>query len=623
MGRLKHKRTLIKLVQTSLALVTLTGVWVPSISTADPLRAGATTLVSVRPDGSPADGAEPSVSQEGRYVAFLTFDQLTQSDTDSASDVYRRDMLTGQTILVSVDALGVARGRDNISPSISGDGTKVAYLSGWCYDYSPEAFCYGSFAHVRDIPSSSTTVVSDTRDYADAVRLSRDGYWAAVAHSNCDVDGCWQYLAAGNSTSGERKYVAPLCECFEIKIGISGDGRYLAFETDSWLVPSDTDSLIDVYRFDRDADGNGVFDEPGKTAATLVGVIPGGESHTSGAPDISDDGNRIAFFGRSASDGLLTYLAYVRDVKQNTTELASQSSQGVRGAGATYQFARLAIGGSTGNRVVFSSYDSHLSPPDTNPMMDVYLREAASGTTSLVSVLPDGNQDIGEKHGAAISYDGRFVAFGSTRLIDNVNLERRVYLRDLEGSCSLICADPGSPEAIPDPPFDLARMCWETGYVGTQFRTDAPTCHSDSGKVSASPARAAREGMLVVGGWDYVYSQGLGLPASFWVAGVYLSSATRIAPVSQGTITVSADISGEMVGNFERSLTLCLNIIQSDVLLAQDCIANDAYHSEALRPLRSSAPASSGSVYAEVLLQTSKDAGYARIRIDSLEINGG
>lgn len=621
MGSKERKRWVVRATFPCLATFIMLSAGIAQTSSADPLRAGTTTLVSTRADGSPADGAEPSVSADGRYVAFSSLDQLTQQDTDRASDVFRKDMLTGETILVSVEVPGIAKHRDNISPSISGDGSRVAYLSGYCYGYSPEASCYGIVAHVRDIPGSSTTVVSDTGDYADAIRLSRNGSWAIVGQSGCGWDDCWSYLVVANTTTGERKWVSSLCECsFLVGIGISGDGRYLAFETDSRLVPSDTDDTNDVYRIDRDADGNQTFDEPGKTAAVLVGILPGGESHISRAADISDDGNRIAFFGRDASDPLLTYLPYLRDVKQATTTLLAQSSQGAKGAGPTWNLTRLAVGGSTGERVAFSSYDA-LAPPDANPMMDVYLRDAALRSTRLVSVLPGGDQDVGEKHGAAISYDGRFVAFGSTRLVDDVNLERRVYLRDLEGSCGSVCVEQGSPETIPDPPFDVGRVCWETGYVGTYLETEAPMCHSDSGDVSAGPARAAREGLLVVGGWDYVYTQGLGLHTSFWVAGVYLSSATRIAPVSQGTVTVRADVSGEMVGNFERSLTLCLNLFQSDTLLSQDCVANDAYHTEPLRALTATAPVSDGSVHAEVVLRTSKDAGYSRIKVDSLRIN--
>lgn len=609
-------RPLRKLGLFCMTIATFIGTIVPTASNADTLRQGSTVLVSVKPDGTAADGAEPSVSEDGRYVAFSSFDRLTSGDTDSYSDVYRKDMITGQTVLVSVEVM-TYRGIDNFRPSISGDGTKVAYLSGVCFfhDAALTVSCAGVYAHFRDVPASTTRVLSDPAFFANSLRLSRDGRWAAIIH---DVgDEAYRADVAETST-GIRRFIAPLCEsCPSSRIAISRTGRFLGLESPYRLIPSDTDSEFDVYRHDRDSDGNGVFDEAGTTAMALVGLLPDGKSPEASSPDISDDGNKVAFIEEGTGS------TYVRDVTSGTTALASQSSQGVTGTGWGTGGSGVALGGPSGNLVAFGSYNPYLAPPDTNPMTDVYLRDTSLGKTTLVSVLPDGNQDIGEKRDPSISTDGRFLAFSSTRLIGGFNIDRRIYLRNLGVPCSLICLDDLAPAApIPKPAFDLAKICWETGYVLNGMQSAAPECQTDSGTASAGPASLARRGVLIVGGENYLYGSGLGVPVDRYVAGIYLSSASRIATVAQGTASVIARVSGEMIGNFQRSMTACLNIFQQGTLLAQDCFANDAYHSEPVRTLSASAVASAGTVTAEVVLQTSKDLGYGRLLVESLQING-
>src|SRR5262245_48981136 len=48
---------------------------------------------------------------------------------------------------------------------------------------------------------------------------------------------------------------------------LSATGRFVAFESLATnLVPGDTNDEVDIFVHDRDADGNGVFDEPGGIA---------------------------------------------------------------------------------------------------------------------------------------------------------------------------------------------------------------------------------------------------------------------------------------------------------------------------------------------------------------------
>ena len=94
-------------------------------------QTGATTRVSVDSSGTQGNNgsAEPSLSADGRYVAFTSqADNLVTGDTNGKADVFVHDRQTAQTTRVSVDSAGNQLDFDSDSPSISGDGRFVAFL---------------------------------------------------------------------------------------------------------------------------------------------------------------------------------------------------------------------------------------------------------------------------------------------------------------------------------------------------------------------------------------------------------------------------------------------------------------------------------------------------------------
>ena len=66
-----------------------------------------------------------------------------------------------------------------------------------------------------------------------------------------------------------------------------------------------------------------------------------------------------------------------------------------------------------GRFVAFSSDASNLVDGDTNAAADVFVRDAAAGTTTRVSVGDAGAQGDGGSYDPAVSGDGRFVVFSS------------------------------------------------------------------------------------------------------------------------------------------------------------------------------------------------------------------
>ena len=63
------------------------------------MSSGKIVRASVKSDGSeiPAASGLPSISADGRYVAFVTDGALVGSDTNGVEDIYRHDLKTGKT----------------------------------------------------------------------------------------------------------------------------------------------------------------------------------------------------------------------------------------------------------------------------------------------------------------------------------------------------------------------------------------------------------------------------------------------------------------------------------------------------------------------------------------------
>ena len=136
-----------------------------------------------------ADGA--SVSADGRFVVFVSgADNLSVEDNDGVANVFVRDRQAGTTTFVSRanGATGVGADADSTGPTISADGRYVAFastagnLSNEDGDSCPQLWggtmpCSDVF--VRDLQSGTTTLVSRADGMTGAVRcwrLVRSGY---------------------------------------------------------------------------------------------------------------------------------------------------------------------------------------------------------------------------------------------------------------------------------------------------------------------------------------------------------------------------------------------------------------------------------------------------------------
>ncbi len=153
---------------------------------------------------------------------------------------------------------------------------------------------------------------------------------------------------------------------------------------------------------------------PGPTERVSVASSGAQANGLSDHPSVSADGRFVAFEGANASNlvpndtnGVAD--VFVRDRQLGTTERVSVDSAG----GQSNNGSAFAAISADGRFVAFQSIASNLVPGDTNNQIDVFVHDRQTGTTTRASVKSDGNQVGGGGGVPAISADGRYVAFMS------------------------------------------------------------------------------------------------------------------------------------------------------------------------------------------------------------------
>jgi Tol biopolymer transport system component len=146
-----------------------------------------TIRVSVASDGTEGNGYSdtPVISADGRYVAFESeADNLVPADTNGYQDIFLRDWKYGVTTRVSVSSTGEGGDGHSEAPSISFDGRYVAFVS-WAYDLDPACNYAARHVFVRDWLTGQTTCVSLASDGTEAEgdswnpSISADGRFVA------------------------------------------------------------------------------------------------------------------------------------------------------------------------------------------------------------------------------------------------------------------------------------------------------------------------------------------------------------------------------------------------------------------------------------------------------------
>lgn len=404
-----------------IALIIFSVTAAASIATAFP---GQTTRVSVDSAGVPANaGATNGVlSADGRYVVFQS--SATNLVTGaSGAQVYRHDRMTGATVLASVATTGNAGNNVSRDPSVSADGRYVAFAS-FASDLVAGDTNGMSDVFVRDMQLGATKLVSSAGLPADASsglsglsgarEISDDGRYVAftsfatnlVAGANNGVQQIYvKDMTAGavvrasvnalTGEAGDRTSQTP---------SISGNGQVVAFRSESTNFSPLSTSGITPEIFARDL-------VAGTTTIESAGAAATGRSATT--PVLSFDGRYLAFEStgvldpRDLDNGTLDI--YLRDRVAGTTVLASLSTTALPGATS----ASPSISGD-GRWVAFRSLDDNLVVGDLNGLFDVFIYDRTTETIKLVSLNDADQQANMASFGPSVSFDGHLVLFGST-----------------------------------------------------------------------------------------------------------------------------------------------------------------------------------------------------------------
>ena len=378
------------------------------------------TIMAYSPGTRIQHFSNPDVDFDGRPTG------VPDNRNDSADNALTIDntAYTVANFRVSVEQAG-----NTLRASAASDGTEANDASSF-----PAVSADGRFVAFRS--PATNLVANDTNNELDIFVHDRQ----TGQTTRMSVD------SAGNQGSGASFAAA-----------LAGDGRYVAFASDSALVAGDTNGKQDVYIRDRDPDQNGTYDE-GNGITVRVSVSSSGAQglNNSSSPSFAGDERYLVFWSAAhnlvPNDNNGRNDIFVRDRDPDENGIYDE------GNGTT---VRVNLGASRAEanqhsfagklsadarHVAFASYANNLVTNDSNNRADVFVRDRdpdgngifdeGNGVTTRVSIDSAGNQsndDSGMNGDVSISADGRFVAFTSyaaNLVADDTNDSPDVFVRD-------------------------------------------------------------------------------------------------------------------------------------------------------------------------------------------------
>ncbi len=283
-----------------------------------------TTKVSGNPGGGDADGAawDCAISGNGRFVLFSSAaTNVIVGDTNGKVDVFLRDLTTGVTSRMSVDAAGVESNGHSYGAEISSDGRYVTFVS-----------------------DATNLVAADTNGLVDV--FVKDRITGAVDRVSISSIGVQS-------------------DDISLQPSLSANGRFVAFRSYATnLVPNDTNAVADVFVHDR---------KHHTTVRASLGPQGVEANAYCDLPRISGNARYVVFqtpatnFSAQATGNQ----TYVRDLKKGTTSLVSIDDSKTPGDGDSFPNAI----SNNGRFVLFSSFATNLAAGDANGVSDTFLRD--------------------------------------------------------------------------------------------------------------------------------------------------------------------------------------------------------------------------------------------------------
>ncbi|WP_296582773.1 VCBS domain-containing protein [Xanthobacter sp.] len=319
------------------------------------LQTGEVRVVSTNAGGEIADDTATGAiafSPDGLTILFGSrASNLVEGDTNGAADIFLKDLETGAITRVSTNAAGGEANAWSDSPTLSPDGSKLAFAS-----------------------PAANLVEGDTNGAVDI--FVKDLVTGAVTR-------------VSTGSAGEQAGGASFSPAF------SPDGAKVAF-----LSTGDEDGLL----------GTGNYAIYLKDLATGELTFVSYAGIAISLPVFSPDGDKLAFlaYPQDAVPGSPAgaLQLYVKDLATGELTVASSDANGTRGTGLTeagYSFSP------DGTRIVFASFSSNLVPGDTDGVKNIFVKDLETG--AVVRIENNGN---GASSTPVFAPDGAHLIFTSS-----------------------------------------------------------------------------------------------------------------------------------------------------------------------------------------------------------------
>lgn len=359
--------------------------------------------VSVSSSGEEANdfNEHAAVSGNGRYVGFtLKAFNLVPGDTNQKEDVFVHDRTTGITERVSLTPTGSQFPDLSGKPSLSDDGSFVAFMGRLADDDA---------IWVRDRLAGVTQPISDAaglngRCFDPA--LSGDGRWVAFVNNNGEQQQVYVYdRVLGTLELVSRSTAGAAGNDPSYAPSISRNGRWVAFaSTADNLVSGDSNEKIDVFLRDR---------QTGVTTLVSRNQNGGLGDDDSIEAALAADGRWVAFSSKAENlvpgDDNGKSDVFVVDTATGAIQRVSVNPQGAEVDKESW-LPRLSADGSY---CVFSSLSDDLVAGDRNGKEDVFRRDLAAGVTIRVSIAVGGGDPNEFSTAPALASDAPVVAYTS------------------------------------------------------------------------------------------------------------------------------------------------------------------------------------------------------------------
>ena len=334
---------------------------------------GVVTRVNTNSFGADSNDTSegPSISSNGRYVAFMSYaSNLVDDDSNGTPDVFVKDTWFGNTTRVSTELDGTQRQWYSYYPSISANGRYVSFMAQSATGFS---------VFVKDL--QTLTIVEASTDSSGGP-IGGDYAYFDVRGDNISPDG--RYV----SFHGRRNDEAGTVDYF-LKDLTNGNLSQINTNELGTPFPSGGNAWLEMSLGGPMSVSNLIINEDNSESGPFVAFATRNSNILGGNNNLND--------------------VFVKNMTSHEITQVNTDANGVEANG----ISRDASISSNGRYVAFSSSATNLVPGDTNNTSDIFVKDILTGAIWRLNTVPGGGQSTVASYGPRISADGRFVTFES------------------------------------------------------------------------------------------------------------------------------------------------------------------------------------------------------------------